>query len=261
MIFRQLIDPETSSYSYLLADEGTREAILIDPVLEQLERDRVLVQELDLVLLYTLETHVHADHVTSSGRLREALGSKIVVGENSGVRNADLELADGDEVRFGRQVLQAYRTRGHTSGCMTYVCQEAGIAFTGDSLLIRGCGRTDFQGGDPGEMFRSVRERIFALPDDTLLYPAHDYKGRTVTTVAEEKRFNPRIGLERSRDDFLRLMGELMLAHPKRMDVAVPANLESGIHAPPADELETSVADVMESRGRQDAELWMGMGI
>ncbi len=247
VIFRQLLDPETSTYTYLLADEESREAVLIDGVLEQLERDVALLRELELELTHTLETHVHADHVTSSGHLREQLGSRVAVAAAGGVANADVELRDGDVVTFGGYALEVLSTPGHTDGCVTYHCREAGMAFTGDALLIRGCGRTDFQQGDAAMLFRSVRERIFALSAETLLYPGHDYQGRTVTTVAEEKRWNPR------------------LAHPKRIDVAVPANLRSGLVAPqetaePAGE-RRPVADLMEEQGRQDAEPWLGMGI
>jgi len=267
MIFRQLIDPETSTYTYLLGDESTREAVLIDPVREQIERDCTLLEEMGLELRFTLETHVHADHVTASGRLRERLGPQIAVGARAGVRNADLGLADGDVVQAGDLRLVVTETPGHTAGCVTYVCSDAPMAFTGDALLVRGCGRTDFQGGDADTLFRSVRERIFALPGSCLLYPGHDYKGRTVTTVAEEKRCNPRLGLHRSREEFLVLMAGLGLAYPKRMDVAVPANLESGLtpsvggDGSPATEPSGPVARAMEHMGRQDAELWRGMGI
>lgn len=263
-LFRQLLDPETSTWTYLLADSDTREALLIDPVVEQMDRDRQLLEELGLTLRFTLETHVHADHVTASGRLREALGSKVVVGALAGVRNADVELADGDTLELGGLGLEARATPGHTSGCSTYVCAGSGWAFTGDALLIRGCGRTDFQEGDSTKLFHSVREKIFSLPDDTLLYPAHDYRGRTVTTVAEEKRFNPRLGLHRSRAEFVEIMARLDLAYPRRIDEAVPANLGSGLVAGAGAKetpLPGAVAEAMERLGRQDAELWQGMGI
>ncbi len=265
MIFRQLLDPETSTYTYLLADAGSREAVLIDGVLEQLERDLALLRELELELTHTLETHVHADHVTSSGRLREELGSRVAVAAAGGVTNADRQLVDGDRVAFGAHILEVLATPGHTDGCVTYYCREAGMAFTGDALLIRGCGRTDFQQGDPAQLFHSVRDRIFALPAETLLYPGHDYKGRTVTSVAEEKRWNPRLGLERSETEFTEIMNGLELAHPKKIDVAVPANLQSGLVVPdegaPPDDERRHVADLMEEQGRQDAEPWLGMGI
>ena len=269
MIFRQLFDPETSTYTYLLADDASREAVLIDPVREQFDRDRTLLRELGLGLRCTLETHVHADHVTASGRFRESLGSQVVVGAASGVANADVALQEGDSVRLGMHSLDARLTPGHTNGCVTYVCLEAGMAFTGDALLIRGCGRTDFQQGDAATLFGSVREKIFSLPDATLLYPGHDYRGRTVTTVVEEKRFNPRLGLDRSEAAFVAIMKDLALALPKKISIAVPANLESGLGSvretgAPADVLAArpdSVAGVMESLGRQDAEVWMGTGI
>ncbi len=267
MIFRQLIDPETSTYTYLLADERSFEAILIDSVIEQFDRDRTLLDELGLTLRYTLETHVHADHVTASGRFRRELGSQVVVSAKSGVVNADLAIGDDETLTFGAHRLTAISTPGHTSGCVTYLCREAGMAFTGDTLLIRGCGRSDFQEGDAATLFESVRNMIFSLPEPTLLYPGHDYKGRTVTTVSEEKRFNPRLCLDRSRSDFLTLMRQLDLAFPRKMDVAVQANLESGLVLPPEPEMDTpekranSVAGVMEILGRQDAEMSMGMGI
>ncbi len=260
MRFRQLLDPETSTWTYLLGDDATGEAILIDPVLEQLERDRTLLAELSLRLVATLETHVHADHVTAGGRLREALGSRVVVGAATGVENADRLLADGEVFRFGRIELEARATPGHTAGCTSFVCHAERMAFTGDALLIRGCGRTDFQQGDARTLFASVRERIFTLADDTLLYPGHDYRGRTVSTVAEEKAHNPRLGLARDVGDFVRIMAGLDLAYPKRIDVAVPANLVSGlIEEPPAEA--RPVAEAMEALGRQDAERWQGMGI
>ncbi len=262
MIFRQLFDPETSTYSYLLADEVSREAVLIDSVREQLDRDRTLLRELELVLRLALETHVHADHITAAAYLREEPGCRVGVAASAGVSNADLYLRHGEVLRFGACELEARWTPGHTDGCTTYVCHAARMAFTGDALLIRGCGRTDFQQGSPQTLFRSVREQVFSLPDDYLLYPAHDYRGRMVTTVQEEKRWNPRLGLARSSEDFVRVMGELKLAYPKKMDVAVPANLRSGLSEPSAaPPSEPSVASVMQTLGRQDAEIWIGMDI
>ena len=269
MIFRQLFDPETSTYSYLVADPETREAALVDSVDAQLERDTTLLTELGLQLRYALETHVHADHITASGLLREKLGARVAVGAQAGVENADLALADGDRLSLGSLDIEVLATPGHTSGCVTYYVPRAGMAFTGDALLIRGCGRTDFQQGDPAGLFRSVRERIFALPDDTLLYPGHDYKGRTVTTVAEEKRFNPRLRLATSEQKFIEIMDALNLALPKRIDEAVPANLLSGLGGRDARARAASeraagrgrVAEVMQELGRQDAELSFGMGI
>jgi glyoxylase-like metal-dependent hydrolase (beta-lactamase superfamily II) len=269
VIFRQLIDPETSTYTYLLADRASREAVLIDTVHEQFDRDRTLLRELDLTLRYTLETHVHADHVTASGRFRTELGSEVIVGSACGVANADIELREDDRICFGGHALVAWPTPGHTCGCMTYVCREEEMAFTGDAILIRGCGRSDFQDGNAATLFESVRKKIFSLPDETLLYPGHDYKGRTVTTVGEEKQFNPRLRLSQSEADFVALMDRLNLAYPKKIDFAVPANLESGIAASAGSKsveqegssASSSVASVMETQGRQDAEIWMGMGI
>jgi sulfur dioxygenase len=269
VIFRQLFDPETSSYTYLLADSGSGQALLIDTVLEQLDRDCLLLSELGLELRFTLETHLHADHVTASGRLRERLGSKVAAGAKAGVVNADRSLDDGDLIELGDLRVEVRATPGHTDGCVTYVCHEEGVAFTGDALLIRGCGRTDFQQGDPKKLFRSVQERILSLPDETRLYPGHDYKGRTVTTVAEEKRFNPRLGLDRSLTEFSQIMSELNLAHPKQIDRAVPANRVSGLETDAAEGAESpatpqkrgAVAEAMDDLGRQDTEPWLGMGI
>jgi glyoxylase-like metal-dependent hydrolase (beta-lactamase superfamily II)/rhodanese-related sulfurtransferase len=239
MLFRQLFDPETSTYTYLLADDATREAILIDPVLDQLERDVGLIHELDLALRYALDTHVHADHVTALGSLRERLGARTVMSERAGVGCADLLVKDGDVIRFGGCGVEVRETPGHTSGCVSYVMLDRSMAFTGDALLIRGCGRTDFQGGDPEELYRSIHTRLFTLPGAMLIYPGHDYKGRTASSVDEERRHNPRLGGGRTCDEFVAIMGKLSLAYPRRMDVALPRNLHCGIAAvtgePPAD--------------------------
>jgi len=234
VLFRQLLDPETSTFTYLLADDESRDAILIDPVRDQIARDRQLIEELDLRLRSVLETHVHADHVTGGGLLREALGCELVVGAKSGVHTADRLVAEGERVRFGRHELEVRETPGHTEGCVTYVCHEEGMAFTGDALLIRGCGRTDFQQGDASKLYASVREKILALPDTTRLYPGHDYRGHMVTTVAEEKRFNPRLGDARDEAQFVEIMSHLQLAYPRRIDEALPANMASGITEPEA---------------------------
>ncbi|HXQ49971.1 MAG TPA: MBL fold metallo-hydrolase [Stellaceae bacterium] len=228
MIFRQLFDPQSSTYTYLLADARAREAVLIDPVFEQVRRDAALIAELELKLLWTLETHVHADHVTGAWLLKRRLGSFIALARASSAAGADRYLAGGDEIAFGDRRLVVRATPGHTGGCVTYVLDDRSMAFTGDCLLIRGTGRTDFQEGDAAAMFRSVREQIFTLPDECLLYPAHDYRGLTVTSVAEEKRFNPRLGGAIGLGDFTGHMANLKLAHPKQIDVAVPANLKCG---------------------------------
>ena len=228
MIFRQLFDPTSSTYTYLLGDADSGEALLIDPVYEQVPRDLALLQELGLQLNATLDTHVHADHVTGAWRLRERCGSQIALAEAVGADGLNRPLRHGDRIDFGTRHLCVRATPGHTSGCLTYVLDDESMAFTGDSLLIRGCGRTDFQGGSPQQLFTSVREQILTLPENCLLYPAHDYRGITVTSVAEERRFNPRLGGEVDLGDFAGYMNNLNLPHPKLMDKAVPANLRCG---------------------------------
>ena len=228
LIFRQLFDAPSATYTYLLADPASRAAVLIDPVFEQAHRDAALVEELGLELLWTLDTHVHADHVTGAWLLKQKLGSRIALAAAGGADGADRLLNHGDEILFGRRRLEARATPGHTNGCMTYVLDDRSMAFTGDCLLIRGCGRTDFQQGDAGSLYCSVREQIFSLPDACLLYPAHDYRGLTVTSVGEERAHNPRLGGDASLDDFTGYMQNLGLPHPKQMAVAVPANLRCG---------------------------------
>ena len=228
LIFRQLFDPPSSTYTYLLADSRSSVAIIIDPVFEQVRRDAALIDELGLRLIYSLETHMHADHVTSAWLLRRRTGCRIAVSANSGAEGADRYLVPDDIIVFGERNLQIRSTPGHTGGCLTYVLDDRSMAFTGDCLMVRGSGRTDFQEGDPGAMYRSVRQQIFSLPDSCLLYPAHDYRGLTVTSVGEERRFNPRLGGEIGEADFAGYMKNLRLAHPKKMDVAVPANLKCG---------------------------------
>jgi sulfur dioxygenase len=232
MLFRQLFDPQSSTYTYLLADPASREALLIDPVFEQARRDAALVDELGLKLAWTLETHVHADHVTGAWLLREKLRSRIAVPAASSADGADRYLKPQERIFFGKRSLEALATPGHTAGCTTYVLDDRSMAFTGDALLIRGCGRTDFQGGDARTLFRSVREQIFSLPERCLLYPGHDYRGLTVTSVGEEKLFNPRLAESIGEGDFVGYMTHLGLPHPKQIDVAVPANLKCG--KPPA---------------------------
>jgi sulfur dioxygenase len=226
LTFRQLFDPTSSTYTYLLADHG--QAILIDPVFEQARRDAALLRELGLTLVATLETHVHADHVTAAWLHQQRLGSRIGVAATSGAAGADLLLKPGDALRFGERQLLVRATPGHTNGCLTYVLDDESLAFTGDALLIRGCGRTDFQQGSPGTLYRSVHEQILSLPDTCLLYPGHDYSGRLVTSVDEERRFNPRFGGNSNEADFTGYMNHLGLPHPKLMDIAVPANLRCG---------------------------------
>jgi len=228
MIFRQLFDHESSTYTYLLGDSEAGEAIIIDAVFEQSRRDRALLGELGLTLVHVLDTHCHADHVTAAWILKQQTGAKIGVSASGGVRDADVYLEHGQQIRFGRRYVSARATPGHTSGCMVYVIDDESMAFTGDTLLIRGCGRTDFQQGNARTMYRSIQSQVLSLSGPTKLFPGHDYRGLTVTTVAEEKRYNPRFGGQSSEDDFVVYMENLGLAHPKKIDIAVPANLKSG---------------------------------
>jgi glyoxylase-like metal-dependent hydrolase (beta-lactamase superfamily II)/rhodanese-related sulfurtransferase len=228
LIFRQLFDPLSSTYTYLLADGGSGAAVIIDPVFEQVRRDAALIEELGLRLAYSIETHIHADHVTGAWMLKRQTGCRIALSAAGGAEGADRYLVQDDVVAFGDRNLQVRQTPGHTGGCLTYVLDDRSMAFTGDCLFVRGTGRTDFQEGDPRAMYRSVHEQIFTLPDACLLYPAHDYRGLTVTSVREERRFNPRLGGEIGEGDFIGYMKNLRLAHPKKLDVAVPANLKCG---------------------------------
>ncbi|XP_045536908.1 persulfide dioxygenase ETHE1, mitochondrial [Papilio machaon] len=226
--FRQLFDTVSSTYTYLLADKRTREAVLIDPVLEHAERDAILINELGFKLIYAMNTHMHADHVTGTGMLKSLLpGTRSVIGKASGAQ-ADVHLVDGDLVRFGEYQLQAAATPGHTNGCLTYIFNQQCMAFTGDTLLIRGCGRTDFQEGSSERLYQSVHNKIFTLPDHYTLYPAHDYKGQTATTVAEEKKYNPR--LTKTLQEFIHIMDNLNLPYPKMIDKALPANRVCGLY-------------------------------
>jgi glyoxylase-like metal-dependent hydrolase (beta-lactamase superfamily II)/rhodanese-related sulfurtransferase len=228
VIFRQLFDPQSSTYTYLLADPASSEAVLIDPVFEQARRDIALVQELGLALRWTLETHVHADHVTAAWLLKQKLGSRIGVSRASGAAGADRYLVAGERIDFGNRKLEARATPGHTNACVSYVLDDRSMAFTGDALLIRGCGRTDFQDGDARTLYRSVREQLFSLPERCLVYPGHDYRGLTVTSVGEEKLYNPRLAESIGEGDFAGYMGNLGLPHPKQMEIALPANMHCG---------------------------------
>ncbi|XP_043206538.1 persulfide dioxygenase ETHE1 homolog, mitochondrial-like isoform X3 [Amphibalanus amphitrite] len=226
--FRQLFDRESCTYTYLLADPCSKEAVLIDPVIELSDRDATLVKDLGLKLVYVINTHMHADHITGTGRLKRLVpGCRSVISATSGAE-ADIKLADGDKVKFGALELEVRATPGHTEGCVTYVLHSQRMCFTGDALLIRGCGRTDFQGGSSDTLYDSVHGRIFSLPEDYTVYPAHDYKGQTATTVGEEKRYNPR--LTRNKQEFNAIMAGLNLAYPKKIDVALPANKVCGLH-------------------------------
>lgn len=226
-LFRQMFDPTSCTYTYLLADTESKEAILIDPVLEQVDRDASVVRDLNLSLKFVMNTHMHADHITGTGLLKKKIdGCKSLISEASGAQ-ADIHVNPGEKIEFGRHQLEVRPTPGHTSGCVTYVCHEQGIAFTGDAVLIRGCGRTDFQEGDPATLYDSVHKQIFSLPENFKLYPAHDYKGLMVTTVKEEKTLNPR--LTKPLEQFVEIMNNLNLPYPKKIDMALPANRMCGI--------------------------------
>ena len=224
---KQLFDRESCTYTYLLIDAATGEGAIIDGVIETFERDMQIINELGIELLYAIETHAHADHITSAGKMREMTGARLVYGENSGIEAIDLPLKDGESIRLGHYRIVAIATPGHTDGCTSYFCE--GMLFSGDTLLIRGCGRTDFQSGDPGMLYDSITQKLFVLSDDTIVYPAHDYNGRTASSIGEEKTWNPRLGGKRSRDSFIALMNNLNLDMPKRINEAVPANMKVGI--------------------------------
>jgi len=225
MIVRQFFDVETFTYTYFLVDEITRETVVIDPVYEQAQRDLNMLNELDLQLKYILETHVHADHITGSALLKQRFSeARAVVSKYAGVSCADLEIEQGDVLSVGSVNIDVLTTPGHTDGCVSYYVP--GMVFTGDALLIRGCGRTDFQQGDPGLLYDSI-QKIFSLSDDTLIYPGHNYHGLTVSTVREEKLFNPRLA-NKTRLEFIEIMNQLNLSPPQNINEAVPANLNCG---------------------------------
>jgi glyoxylase-like metal-dependent hydrolase (beta-lactamase superfamily II)/rhodanese-related sulfurtransferase len=228
MIFRQLFDPVSSTYTYLLGDRRTRKAVLVDCVFERHARDLALVHELELELVCALDTHCHADHVTGAWLMRNALGCRIGLAAVYGAKNVDLALAHGEEVRFGEELLEVRATPGHTDGCLSFVTADQRRVFTGDALLVRGSGRTDFQQGNAHRLFHSIREQLFTLPDECAVYPAHDYDGRTSSTIGEERRYNPRIGGTVREEDFVGYLENLALSHPKLLDIALPANLRSG---------------------------------
>lgn len=230
MIFRQLFEPESSTYTYLLGCKKTSEAVLIDPVLEASERDLALLAELGLTLKYTLETHIHADHVTGADRLRDTTGSRAGVPEMSGARHADIPVREGEPLEVGSLRIEPLYTPGHTDDHHSYLVRSGDGArvFTGDALMIDGCGRTDFQNGDPSTLYRSVHEKLFTLADDTLVYPGHDYQQRRVSSIGQERARNPRLGGGRTLEEFVAIMNGLDLPRPKKMDLAVPANRECG---------------------------------
>ena len=230
LLFRQLFDAASSTYTYLLADPRSRQAVFIDTVFEQHLRDLALLNELGLELVAVIDTHCHADHVTGAWLAQQASGCRIGISQcyQPPIGGADLLLNQGDRITFGGRHLEVRCTPGHTDGCITLVLDDESIAFTGDALLIRGTGRCDFQQGSASVLYRSITQQIFSLPGSCLLFPAHDYCGRTVSSVAEEKIHNPRVGGGADERDFVALMANLNLPHPKQIDVAVPANMRSG---------------------------------
>ncbi|MCP9799683.1 MBL fold metallo-hydrolase [Synechococcus sp. RedBA-s] len=228
LLFRQLFDADTGTFTYLIAEVTSGQALLVDSVFEQHDRDLALVQELGLQLVACLDTHAHADHVTGSWLMHAATGSSIALAAGVGAENVTLPLRQGDRVAFGGRALEVRATPGHTNGCLTFVLDDHSLAFTGDALLVRGCGRCDFQQGNAHTLFRSITGQILSLPESCLLYPGHDYTGRSVTSVTEEKAYNARLGGEADERDFVGYMENLELPHPRRLAEALPANLRSG---------------------------------
>ena len=227
MIFRQLFDQTSGTYSYLLASRRGGEALILDPVLEKVDRYLRLVAELDLKLVKAVDTHLHADHITGLGALRDRTHCITVMGEQTKADVVSVRLADGDKLTIEGLALDVIYTPGHTDDSYSFIMPDR--VFTGDTLLIRGTGRTDFQNGDPRQQYDSIFGRLLKLPDATMVYPAHDYKGDTVSTIGEERAFNPRLQVK-SVDEYVELMNNLKLANPKMMDVAVPANIKIGMH-------------------------------
>lgn len=227
MIFRQLFEELSSTYTYLVGCQETGQAILIDPVYNTAERDLATISALGLTLASTLETHVHADHITAALKLKNQTGSKIIFPVSSQCEGADIKAQEGTPVTVGNISLLPLQTPGHTDDSFSFLV--AGKVFTGDALLIDGCGRTDFQNGNAEVLYRSIHEKLFTLPDDTLVYPAHDYHQRFVSSILQEKQRNPRLGDNRSQENFVDLMEKLDLAYPKFIDHAVPGNLQCGV--------------------------------
>lgn len=226
----QLYDPASSTYTYVLVDEDSRQALIIDPVDEQLERDLQVLRERGLTLTWTVETHAHADHITSAARLAEHSGARTAAPEGCQIGTASEQLIHGQVLNFGAQQLRCLHTPGHTAGSMSFVwaCGPTRHVFTGDTLLINGCGRTDFQSGSPEALYHSLTQVLFALPDDTLVWPGHDYQGRSHSRIGDEKRSNIRVA-GKSLAEFVETMRQLNLPRPRRIDEAVPANLSSGL--------------------------------
>ena len=230
MIFRQLYEPLSSTYTYLLGCEQTGQAILIDTVVPTMSRDLAELDRLGLKLAYTVETHLHADHITAALELKQAVGSRIAAPAYDRLPCADVGIEEGVPLQVGSISLQPLHTPGHTAGHFAYLLDDR--VFTGDALLIDGCGRTDFQNGDADALFHSVKEKLFSLPDEVLVYPAHDYKDRRVSSIAQEKKRNPRLAEERSLEEFRQIMAELDLPYPKFIEFAVQGNRQCGVCPP-----------------------------
>ena len=226
MLFRQLFDEESSTYTYLIADRSLKQALLVDPVLEQVERDLQLLDELELTLKYCLETHIHADNITGTGKLRAITGCLGIVPENAPVNCADGFLKHREVLQLGDVIIEEIATPGYTGSNAAYLVNQKAV-LPGDALFIRGCGRTDFQSGDPGTLYDSVTQQLYTLPDETLVYIGHDYKGHSVSTIREEKQYNPRF-FGRDRLQFITFMNNLNLPDPKKMSKAVPAHQKCG---------------------------------
>lgn len=227
MIFRQLYEPLSSTYTYLLGCEETGQAVLIDPVIAAMDRDLTEVKRLGLKLAYTVDTHIHADHITAALEMKRAVGSKIAAPAYDRLPCTDVGIEEGKPFQIGGITLQPLHTPGHTDGHFAYLFNDR--VFTGDALLIEGCGRTDFQNGDADALYKSVREKLFSLPDEVLVYPAHDYKDRFVSSIAQEKKRNPRLGEEKTIEEFRGIMANLNLPYPKFIDYAVPGNQQCGV--------------------------------
>ncbi|GFH44166.1 hypothetical protein CTEN210_00640 [Chaetoceros tenuissimus] len=227
--FKQLFDEESSTFTYLLWDVASKDAILIDPVDIQVDRDLKEVNDAGLKLKFGINTHAHADHITGTGILKTKVdGLKSIISTASKAK-ADITVAPGDKIEFGSRYLTVRATPGHTEGCVSYVTDDNKMVFTGDALLIQGCGRTDFQGGSADKLYDSVHSQLFSLPEDCIVYPAHDYKGRFSSTIKAEKESNPRLGGTKTKEEFIEIMNNLNLSYPKKIDVAVPANMRCGV--------------------------------